>query len=204
MVRSLRRRFISGRGFTLIELMAVVGVLAVLIAMAVPSVQKAVERAREGRAKSELGILRNAIEQYFVVYGKYPANLKDLADTGLVRQYADFRLFKNDWDKWYFYAVDNPGSPQAFALGDPGRNATAPAANAILEADYLGAMPQGLDPISGTQFGGTPFYAWRFDGCSDPAPANCLKKDGSTFWDTSSLNDIRFDTTAQQADIFTE
>ena len=41
---------ISGRGFTLIELMIVMAIIVILIAVAVPFYQKSIMRAKETRA----------------------------------------------------------------------------------------------------------------------------------------------------------
>ncbi len=54
----------SQRGYTLIELLAVLTILAVLAAMSMPFVQVRVERAREQELKRALWEIRDAIDAY--------------------------------------------------------------------------------------------------------------------------------------------
>ena len=53
------------KGFTLIEVMIVVGIVAILSAIAIPSYSEYVRRARITEATSTLGTMRLKMEQYF-------------------------------------------------------------------------------------------------------------------------------------------
>jgi prepilin-type N-terminal cleavage/methylation domain-containing protein len=53
------------KGFTLIELMIVVAILATLAAIAIPKFTLMVERAREGATKGNLGAIRSAACLYY-------------------------------------------------------------------------------------------------------------------------------------------
>ena len=55
----------ASRGFTLIELMIVVGIIAILAAIAIPSYSEYVRRSRITEAVSALSGMRVQMEQYF-------------------------------------------------------------------------------------------------------------------------------------------
>jgi type IV pilus assembly protein PilE len=55
----------SNSGFTLIEVMITVAIVAILAAIAVPSYNEYVQRARITEATSALSDMRNKMEQYF-------------------------------------------------------------------------------------------------------------------------------------------
>ena len=55
----------SNSGFTLIEVMITVAIIAILAAIAVPSYNEYVQRARITEATSALSDMRNKMEQYF-------------------------------------------------------------------------------------------------------------------------------------------
>ena len=55
----------SNSGFTLIEVMITVAIVAILAAIAVPSYNEYVQRARITEATSALADMRNKMEQYF-------------------------------------------------------------------------------------------------------------------------------------------
>lgn len=63
----------SKAGFSLLELLVVISIIAVLVAMALPNFVGARERARDAKKKSELVQLKNALRLYYNDYGAYPA-----------------------------------------------------------------------------------------------------------------------------------
>jgi type IV pilus assembly protein PilE len=62
------------RGFTLIEMMVVVAVIAILTAIAVPAYQNYVIKAKIPDATSNLATYRVRMEQYFQDNGKYTSS----------------------------------------------------------------------------------------------------------------------------------
>jgi type IV pilus assembly protein PilE len=62
------------RGFTLIEVMVVVGIIAILAAIAIPNYTDYVTRGRIVEATAGLGDARNKMEQYFQDNRLYPTN----------------------------------------------------------------------------------------------------------------------------------
>jgi prepilin-type N-terminal cleavage/methylation domain-containing protein len=70
LVRELRNE--SQRAFTLIELLAVIGIIAILSAITFGIVKGVNERAAIGQAKAELASLAQSLEEYKRQYGDYP------------------------------------------------------------------------------------------------------------------------------------
>lgn len=59
------------RGFTLIELMVVIAIVAILVGIAVPAYQDAVRKSRRGQAKADLVELAQRAERYHTVNNAY-------------------------------------------------------------------------------------------------------------------------------------
>ena len=69
-------------GFTLIELLVVVLIIGILVAVALPQYQKAVEKSRMAEAITLLRAIANANQVFFVANGRYAAeNEMDLLDV---------------------------------------------------------------------------------------------------------------------------
>jgi len=77
-----RRRF----GFTLIELMIVMAIIAVLMAVAIPIYTRSIVRAKESVLKNNLYTLRTVIDEYTYDKQKAPQSLQDLVSDGYLRQ----------------------------------------------------------------------------------------------------------------------
>lgn len=64
--------------FTLIELMIALVVVGALAAIAIPSYQAYIERAKRSQAIADIGQLSMALERFHTIKGIYPANLAAL------------------------------------------------------------------------------------------------------------------------------
>jgi type IV pilus assembly protein PilA len=76
------------RGFTLLELLLVIAIIAILGAIAIPQFLSYRQTAFDARAKSDLRNAANAEEAYFVATGDY----LDCVNSACVSQLPDFRL----------------------------------------------------------------------------------------------------------------
>lgn len=81
--RSARR---SEQGFTLIELIVVMLIIAILTAVAVPRFAAMVKSAREAALKQDLQVMRQAISAYTMDKGKAPQSLRQLVRSGYLRK----------------------------------------------------------------------------------------------------------------------
>jgi type II secretion system protein G len=74
-MNALRRR---GHGFTLIEVLIVIVVIAVLASIVIPKLMGAGRQAKESSLRGHLQELRNAINLFHAHTGLYPAQLGDI------------------------------------------------------------------------------------------------------------------------------
>jgi general secretion pathway protein G len=76
----------SRRGFTLMELMVVMAIIASLLTLALPRYFHTVERSREAVLKQDLTIMRDAIDKFLADLGRYPLTLEELAEKRYLRK----------------------------------------------------------------------------------------------------------------------
>jgi general secretion pathway protein G len=68
-------------GFTLIELMIVITIIFILIGIAAVRYDRSVQRAREAALKSDLQVMRQAIDNYTLDKEAAPQSLEDLTNS---------------------------------------------------------------------------------------------------------------------------
>ena len=86
-------------GFTLIELMIVMSIIAILVAIAAPIYSQSIVRAKESVLKQDLYSMRSVIDQYSMDKGKAPQSLDDLVTAGYLKQ-IPVDPFTNSKDTW--------------------------------------------------------------------------------------------------------
>ncbi len=68
----------SRRGFTLIELLVVIAIIGIIMSLVIAASRFARVKATTGRARADLEQIANALNNYMVENGIYPANLNGL------------------------------------------------------------------------------------------------------------------------------
>lgn len=72
-------------GFTLIELIVVLAILAALLSIAAPRYFMHVERAKEATLMQNLNVMRDAIDKFYADKGRYPEGLEELVTERYLR-----------------------------------------------------------------------------------------------------------------------
>ena len=74
------------RGFTFVELMVVMAIIAVLLSVAIPIYSRSIIRAKESVLKNNLFTMRTVIDEYTYDKQKAPQALQDLVSDGYLRE----------------------------------------------------------------------------------------------------------------------
>lgn len=128
-------------GYTLLELLVVMGILAALTAMATPQVMGYFGKAKTQSAQLQIENINTALEMYYVENGSYPsssAGLRALVEATPEAPRWNGPYLKNaktlldPWGRPYQYSVSEQGEYNVYSLGPTGRGAKKPtsAANA--------------------------------------------------------------------------
>jgi len=72
-------------GFTLVELMVVLTVIALLLSVVVPDYVGRMRRAEEAVLKENLVVMRDALDKHYADAGKYPGALEELVTKRYLR-----------------------------------------------------------------------------------------------------------------------
>lgn len=75
----------GGRGFTLIELIVVMAIVALLVTVALPRYFGHLDRSKEAVLRADLATMRDALDKHFADRGRYPERLEDLAERRYLR-----------------------------------------------------------------------------------------------------------------------
>ncbi|HUZ47731.1 MAG TPA: prepilin-type N-terminal cleavage/methylation domain-containing protein [Terriglobia bacterium] len=104
-------------GFTLIELMIVMVLIMILAAMAVPTYEVAVTRAREAVLKDDLFTMRKLIDQYTLDKQQPPESLDDLVQAGYLRGGLPADPFTGSNQTWQVDTEEVPLTAQQMVPG---------------------------------------------------------------------------------------
>ena len=102
------------KGFTLVELMVVLTVIALLLSVVVPDYVGRVRRAEEAVLKENHVVMRDALDKHYADAGKYPLSLHELVTKRYLRAIPPdpFTQSQGTW-----VAVP-PGDPQKGGVYD--------------------------------------------------------------------------------------
>jgi general secretion pathway protein G len=117
-------------GYTLLELLVVMGILAALTAMATPQVMGYFGKAKTQSAQLQIENINTALEMYYVENGSYPspsAGLRALVEAtpeaprwnGPYLKNA--RTLQDPWGRPYQYSVSEQGEYNVYSLGPTGK-----------------------------------------------------------------------------------
>ena len=95
------------RGFTLLELLVVMAIIATLLTIAVPRYFRSLERSKEAVLKQDLASLRESIDRFYGDTGKYPEQLAALVEKHYLRGIPVDPIAKTA-DKWILVNADDP------------------------------------------------------------------------------------------------
>ncbi|HBS60042.1 MAG TPA: hypothetical protein DEA44_12320 [Firmicutes bacterium] len=79
MLRRIREMSWAQQGFTLVELLAVIAIIGVLAAIAVPRFMDATTDAQVAQIQADLSTIDSAIVMYYAANGAYPTAMTDLS-----------------------------------------------------------------------------------------------------------------------------
>ncbi len=154
------------KGFTLLELLVVIGIIGLLASILVINLTSARRRARDTKRVADLRNLQTAAEDYYGRSGKYPSLLSDLVTGNQIPKWPMDPLAPagtvcvGNSDLCYWYAAYTPAGalgPQSYHMG------------ASLEDQGSLLLNQDRD-CNSTNGTGCPYvatYATPFNGADD-------------------------------------
>ncbi|QBQ56274.1 type IV pilin protein [Nitrosococcus wardiae] len=112
------------KGFTLIEIMIVVAIVAILASVAFPSYQESIQKSRRGDAQGALTAFAAAMERHFTENNTYEGAATGGNDTGTPAIFATEAPLDGA-DKFYDLTIVNPTNATTYTLRATPKNAQA-------------------------------------------------------------------------------
>jgi general secretion pathway protein G len=120
-------------GFSLIEIMIAVAIMAILAAVAVPTFLNYLEQSKESSTKSNLAVINGGIKSYYLQIGQYPSKLNDLVEKPKDEDAAakwripfiENEIPLDGWGNKFQYKVTPEGAHgyELYSFGSKGKNA---------------------------------------------------------------------------------
>ncbi len=99
MTRVKTRQHKRQSGFTFLELLIVMTIMAIMASVAIPKFMSHIRSARETRLQQDLMVMRDSIDKYTVDKEKAPQSLQDLVTGGYLRALPEDPITKST-DSW--------------------------------------------------------------------------------------------------------
>lgn len=96
------------KGFTLVELLVVLAIIASLLTVAVPRYFNSVDHSKEVALLQDLQIMRDAIDKFYGDQGRYPSTLDELVKRGYLRGIPEDPI-TNSKTSWRTLLPPTPG-----------------------------------------------------------------------------------------------
>ena len=135
-MKRFKARELRRRGFTLVEIMVVVIVLAILAAVVLPNVTGRTDEAKVAKSQADLALFGNLIESFKLDMGRYPTEEEGLEvmrtppsteDAERWRgPYSNRPIPKDPWKREYHYLSPAPDGITEYGIesygadGEPG------------------------------------------------------------------------------------
>jgi general secretion pathway protein G len=122
-------KFRKKGGFTLVELLVVLSIIALLVSLVGPAVFKHLAPAKRSVAKAQIEIFSSALDSYYVDTGKFPSSAEGLealrtAPSGLPKwngPYLKKELPLDPWGNKYVYrSPGRNGGYEIVSFGEDG------------------------------------------------------------------------------------
>lgn len=124
--RLLRMKVLFSRndGFTLLELMIVITIIAIIGGFAVSRFTSTIDKTKVTAAKTDFGTFETALDAYYLNHNSYPSTqegLQKLIDEGLMKNKKDTLL--DPWNNPYQYRFPGEFShgPEIWSFGADGK-----------------------------------------------------------------------------------
>ena len=102
----------GSRGFTFIEMVMVITLVAILVAIAVPVYQAQILTSKEAVLKHNLVTIRDRLDQFKADRGVYPYTLEELVEAGYLREIPEDPMSRStEWE--LIYEDFDPDEPDA-------------------------------------------------------------------------------------------
>lgn len=108
-------------GFTLVELMVVIAIIAALATIVGVNVLGAMDKADVGKAKAQISAFKSALVSYKLDFKKFPSSLDELVSNEKNESYLDSKEVPMDpWGNPYQYSLEGSRKFKIVSLGADG------------------------------------------------------------------------------------
>ncbi len=109
-----RRRNRSRQAFTLIELLAVIGIIVVLVGIVMAGAMYAGKAADKARCKTQMAMIQTALDRYAAAFTRYPTNIMVGAVFSHMASFVPDLTNRMSWQ-----TNTMPSGPKYIAILDP-------------------------------------------------------------------------------------